>query len=127
MAFSLQLRDNAAPVSIDAWRTRARAALPELAWAYVDGGADDHVTLKANVAGFAGWRLRQRCLTGIVAPDLQTNMAGVRMSMPVALAPTGAAGLSHWSGDVAATRAAEQAGIRAVLSTAASYKLEEVA
>lgn len=49
------------------------------------------------------------------------------MALPVALAPTGAAGLSHWTGDLAATRAAERAGTRACLSTACCYSLGEVA
>ena len=54
-------------------------------------------------------------------------MAREAVALPVALAPTGSAGLSHWNGDIAATRAAERAGTRAVLSTASNYSLEEVA
>ena len=127
MAYRLTLRDPALPVSVEAWRRLARRRLPDIAWNYLDGGADDHVTLDANVAGFRRWRLRQRCLTGVSTPRLATRMAGAAVALPVALAPTGAAGLSHWSGDVAAHRAAERAGTRAVLSTAASYSLEEVA
>jgi L-lactate dehydrogenase (cytochrome)/(S)-mandelate dehydrogenase len=49
------------------------------------------------------------------------------LALPVALAPTGSSGLSHWTGDVAVSRAAERAGTRAVLSTASVYSLEEVA
>jgi isopentenyl diphosphate isomerase/L-lactate dehydrogenase-like FMN-dependent dehydrogenase len=45
----------------------------------------------------------------------------------VLLAPTGTLGTSHWSGDVAAARAAEAAGTRLVLSTASSWSIEEVA
>lgn len=50
MAFSLKFRDPAPPVSVDAWRDRTRKAPPQLAWAYVDGGVDDHVMLDENVA-----------------------------------------------------------------------------
>lgn len=127
MAFTFRLRDPAPPVSVEAWRRLARQKLPNLAWSYLDGGADDHVTLDGNVAGFRDWRLRQRVLTGVSKPDLSATMAATRVAMPVALAPTGAAGLSHWTGDPAAHRAAERAGTRAVLSTASSYTLEEVA
>jgi L-lactate dehydrogenase (cytochrome)/(S)-mandelate dehydrogenase len=127
MAFNFKLIDQASPVSIEAWRQLARRRLPDIAWNYVDGGADDLITLADNQSDFAYWRLRQRCLTGIKKPTLSVTMAGDKVAFPVALAPTGAAGLSHWTADIAATRAAERAGTRAVLSTASSYTLEEVA
>jgi isopentenyl diphosphate isomerase/L-lactate dehydrogenase-like FMN-dependent dehydrogenase len=127
MAISLRWRDPATRLSVEDWRQAARRRLPRLAWNYVDGGADDEVTLAANVSGFRRWRLRQRVLTGASAPDLATAMIGETLALPLALAPTGGAGLSHWSGDPAAHRAAEAAGSRAVLSTASVYTLEEVA
>jgi isopentenyl diphosphate isomerase/L-lactate dehydrogenase-like FMN-dependent dehydrogenase len=127
MAMTFRFRDPAPPVSVAAWRDLARRRLPDLPWNYVDGGADDLVTVTANMAGFRRWSLRQRVLTGVIAPDLTTVMARDTVSFPVALAPTGLAGITHWTGDVAATRAAEQMGTRAVLSTASSYSLEEVA
>lgn len=127
MAFQFTFRDQQPPVSVEAWRQLARRRLPELAWQYIEGGADDQLTLRANEADFCRWRLRQRSLSGVSRPVLTTHMAGSAMSLPVALAPTGAAGLSHWRGDIAVTRAAEQSGSRAVLSTASSYSLEEVA
>lgn len=127
MAVTLRWRDPSPALSIADMRQRAMARLPALARAFVEGGADDHVTLEANTTGFARWRLRQRALAGVAGPDLSATIAGERLSLPVALAPTGGAGISHWTGDVAAARAAEQAGSRAVLSTAACYTLEEVA
>jgi L-lactate dehydrogenase (cytochrome) len=126
-AFRLTWRDHAPPVSVEAWREAARRKLPALPWAYLDGGAADLVTLNENVSAFHKRRLRQRCLTGVVQPELSTTMLGETVSFPIALAPTGAAGLSHWTGDIAAGRAAGRAGTRMVLSTAASYTLEEVA
>jgi len=127
MAFKFKLIDDASPVSIEAWRQLARRCLPDLAWNYIDGGADDLITLAENQNGFARWGLRQRCLTGIKKPTLSTVIAKDLVAFPIALAPTGAAGLSHWTADVAAARAAERAGTRSVLSTASSYTLEEVA
>jgi L-lactate dehydrogenase (cytochrome)/(S)-mandelate dehydrogenase len=98
-----------------------------MAWNYIDGGADDLVTLQRNNESFRDWRLRQRSLVGVKSPKLTTTMARTAVSMPIALAPTGAAGLSHWTADIAAGHAAERAGTRLVLSTASSYTLEEVA
>ena len=127
MAYKLKLKDPAPPVSVEAWRKLARRRLPDLVWNYLDCGAEDHVTLEENVSGFRRWRLRQRVLTGVTNPSLATTMAGEAVAMPLGLAPTGASGLSHWTGDIAATRASEKAGTRAVLSTASVYSLEEVA
>jgi L-lactate dehydrogenase (cytochrome)/(S)-mandelate dehydrogenase len=98
-----------------------------MVWAYVDGGAEDLRTLRANREAFDRWALRTQVLTGNEATDLSVEVAGVRLSLPVLLAPTGVAGISHWTGDVGASTAAEQAGTRAVLSTASSYSIEEVA
>lgn len=125
--YRLKLSDDSLPISVEEWRIAARRKLPELPWAYLEGGADDLVARDANVSSFRQWRLRQRVLTGIASPDLAATVAKSELTMPVALAPTGASGLSHWQGDIAAGRAAEKAGVRMVLSTAASYTLEEVA
>lgn len=122
-----RLRDKTPPLSVAAWRTLARKRLPDMAWHYLEGGADDHITIDENLRGFTRWRLRQRSLRGVSQPKLAANIAGEHLALPLALAPTGAAGFCHWQADVAASRAAENAGIRAVLSTAASYSLEEVA
>jgi isopentenyl diphosphate isomerase/L-lactate dehydrogenase-like FMN-dependent dehydrogenase len=96
-------------------------------WSYIDGGADDLITLHDNRAAFSRWALRPRVLAGTAAVGLATTVAGERVSLPVLLAPTGLAGLSHWRGDVAAASAAERCGTRYILSTASSWTIEEVA
>lgn len=126
-AFRLKWYDFVPPVSVDGWRLAAKRKLPAFAWGYVEGGADDLITRDNNISAFRRWRLRQRCLTGIPKPDLAASIAKTALSLPVALAPTGVSGLCHWQGDVAAGLAAEKAGTRMLLSTAASYSLEEVA
>src|SRR5580658_7476695 len=104
--YRLKLYDDSLPISVAEWRAVARRKLPELAWAYLEGGADDLVTRDANMSSFRLWRLRQRILTGISVPDLSATMAKTQLRLPLALAPTGASGLSHWQGDIAAGRAA---------------------
>jgi len=126
-AFRFRLTSGVPPVSVAEWRNAARRRLPDMAWSYIEGGADDMVTLRENTESFARHRLRVRSLVGMAKPALATRIAGVELSMPLALAPVGATGIAHWTGDIAAARAAEAAGTRAVLSTAASYLLEEVA
>jgi isopentenyl diphosphate isomerase/L-lactate dehydrogenase-like FMN-dependent dehydrogenase len=112
---------------VDDYRRRASRRLPRMIWSYVDGGADDLVTLADNRAAFGRWALRPRVLAGTVKCGLATTVAGEQISLPVLLAPTGLTGLSHWRGDVAAARAAERSGTRYILSTASSWTIEEVA
>ena len=126
-AYKFSLWDSSSPISVEGYRQRARKRLPKMAWAYVDGGADDLVTLRENVDAFSRYRLKPRVLTGAASPDLATVIAGTPVSMPIGLAPTGVSGLSHWRGDVASSLGAERAGTRAVVSSACCYSLEEIA
>ncbi len=126
-AFQYRLRADRRPISVEGYRLAARRAVPRMIREYLEGGADDQVTLGENTAGFQRWRLRQRVLTGHAKIHLAATMVRTPVALPVALAPTGLTGLSHWSGDTACARAAEAAGTRLVLSTASSYTLEEVA
>jgi L-lactate dehydrogenase (cytochrome)/(S)-mandelate dehydrogenase len=98
-----------------------------MVWAYVEGGADDGVTIRENRDAFARWTLRPRVLTGLEGNALEVRIAGTQLSLPVFLAPTGLTALTHWTGELAAARAAENAGTRAIISTSASYTPEEVA
>ena len=127
MAIRLAWRDKVPPANVAEWRQLARRRLPDLAFHYIESGADDLATVAGNAAAFGRWRLRQRCLTGVANPELGVTVAGERLALPVALAPTGTPGLTHWQGDIAGARAAERCGTRLVLSTASSYSLEEVA
>lgn len=125
-AFGYRLFGRNPPLCVEDYREAAKRALPEMAWAYIDGGADDLITLNDNRAAFRRWRLRQRSLTGITQPEISTTVAGAKIALPVALAPTGIIGFAHWRADIAAARGAEAAGTRHILSTGSSYSLEEV-
>lgn len=109
------------------YRRAAAKRVPRLVWDYIEGGADDLVTVRRNVTSFSRWSLRARMMTAHPERRLSTTVAGVEVALPVLLAPTGALGLSQWRGDLAAARAAEAAGTRLVLSTASSWTIEEVA
>ncbi|MBV9194200.1 MAG: alpha-hydroxy-acid oxidizing protein [Solirubrobacterales bacterium] len=114
-------------VSVEDYRRAAQKRVPRLVWEYVEGGADDLVTVARNRQAFSRWSLRARVMTGHPERRLATTVAGTRIDLPVLLAPTGTIGLAHWHGDPAAARAAEAAGTRLVLSTASSWSIEEVA
>ena len=114
-------------ISVEDYRRAAAKRVPRLVWDYIEGGADDLVTVRRNVTSFSRWSLRARMMTAHPERRLSTTVAGVEVALPVLLAPTGALGLSQWRGDLAAARAAEAAGTRLVLSTASSWTIEEVA
>ena len=126
-AFQYKLSNSAGPITVEDYRRLARRALPKMVWAYVDGGAEELSTLRANREAFSRWCLRTRVLTGKEARDLSVEVGGVPLELPVLLAPTGMAGMTHWMGELGAFQAAEEAGTRAILSSASNYSMEEVA
>jgi isopentenyl diphosphate isomerase/L-lactate dehydrogenase-like FMN-dependent dehydrogenase len=126
-AFQYRLRTTTPLVSVEDYRRAARRALPRMVWAYLDGGAEDERTMRSNREAFTKWSLRQRVLAGHKDAELAVTVEGEILALPVLLSPTGLTGLAHWSGELAAARAAESAGTRLTLSTASSYSIEEVA
>jgi isopentenyl diphosphate isomerase/L-lactate dehydrogenase-like FMN-dependent dehydrogenase len=125
--FEFRLRPNDRLVSVEDYRVAAATRVPGLVWEYVEGGADDLVTVRRNEDAFLRWSLRARMMTAQAERRLATTVAGAEIDLPVLLAPTGALGLSNWRGDLAAARAAEAVGTRLILSTASSWSIEEVA
>jgi isopentenyl diphosphate isomerase/L-lactate dehydrogenase-like FMN-dependent dehydrogenase len=126
-AIAFKFSGRQSPISVEGYRRAARRAVPLMVWTYVDGAADDWVTLAENRDAFERWWLRQRVLTGHAHHDLTTELEGESLALPVLVAPTGLNGLSHWQGDVAVARGAEDAGTRLILSSAGTHSIEEVA
>lgn len=126
-AFKYKLSSRQPPITVEGYRERARRVLPDMVWAYVDHGAESETTMRANRDAFSQYALRSRVLAGKVPNDLKTVVAGRELALPVLLAPTGLTGLSHWSGELGAARAAERRGTVAIVSTASTYTVEEIA
>jgi L-lactate dehydrogenase (cytochrome) len=109
------------------YRELARRRLPHFLFEYIDGGSYAEVTLKRNVADLERIALRQRVLRDVADLDLTTELFDQKLSLPVALAPIGLAGLNARRGEVQAARAAEAAGVPFCLSTVSACPLDEVA
>jgi (S)-mandelate dehydrogenase len=104
----------------------ARRRLPKVIFDFMDGGAEDEVTLRGNREGFERYRFRPRLLTGNAKRDLSINLFGDKFMMPFMIGPTGLNGI-HWrGGDLALANAAAAAGCGFVLSTASTDSIEEV-
>jgi len=113
-------------VNIADLRTLARRRLPRVVFDYVDGGAEDEITLRENRRAFEEITFRPRQAVAMSHCDLRTRVLGCELSLPALLAPVGYTRVIHASGEVAAARAAGQAGTAYILSTISGYPLEDV-
>ena len=108
-------------------RVAARRRLPRPVFDYVDGGAEDEITLKRNTGAFDDLVLMPRVLRDVDDVDLSTTILGSRSPLPFALAPTGFTRMTHYEGELAVARAAGRAGIPYTLSTMGTRSIERVA
>ena len=109
------------------YRDAARRLLPPFLFHYADGGAYAEYTLRRNVEDLSRIALKQRVLRNVATLDLQTELFGRTLAMPVALAPVGLTGMFARRGEVQAARAAAAKGIPFTLSTVSVCSIEEVA
>jgi len=105
----------------------ARKRLPRAVFDFYDGGAEDERSLRANRAAFGQHALAPRVLNDVSQVVLASTILGQPASMPLAVAPTGAAGFGWHQADSAIARAAMQAGVPYALSTAANTSIAEIA
>ncbi|TQL55948.1 alpha-hydroxy acid oxidase [Subtercola boreus] len=108
-------------------RRVARGQLPKAIFDYVDGGAEDEITLNWNRQAFSDISLAPHGATWVPDPDLRTTVLGFDLSMPVLTAPCGGMRLVHPDGDLGIARAAFEAGTVHVATSASGYSLEEIA
>jgi isopentenyl diphosphate isomerase/L-lactate dehydrogenase-like FMN-dependent dehydrogenase len=114
-------------LNIEDLRRRAKRRLPRVVFDYIDGGAEDESTLRANCQAFEAVTLRPCCAVATPVCDLRTNVLGTSVSMPLILAPVGSCRLMFPRGEEAAARAASEAGTIYTLSTLSGCRLEDVA
>src|ERR1700678_4129640 len=113
-------------VCIEDFRPIARQRVPQSVFDYLDGGAEGEVTLRENCRVFNDVTFRPRHAVAVSNCNLCTRVLGFNLSLPFLLAPVGYSRLMHPSGEVAAARAAGNAGTGYILSTSSRHKLETV-
>jgi len=114
-------------INIDELRILARKRLPRAVFEFVDGGALDEITLRANQEDFHTIRLMPRVLTDIETRNQSVELFGRRYDAPIILAPTGLAGLLSRRGELSAVRAASRINVPYCLSTMATCSIEDIA
>jgi L-lactate dehydrogenase (cytochrome) len=116
-----------APATVLDYRELARRRLPRQLFDYIDGGAYEESTMRANVADLERLLLRQVVMRDVSTRDPAAEVLGQRLAMPVILSPVGLGGMFARRAEVQAARAAEAAGVPFVESTVSVCSIEEVA
>jgi L-lactate dehydrogenase (cytochrome) len=93
---------------------------------YIDGGADDEVTMHRNRMAFDEYELAPRVLVDVGAIDPRTDVLGHSATLPLILAPTGMSRLFHHEGERAVAKSAARANLTYSLSTMGSCTIEEI-
>ncbi len=107
------------------WFAKLRVPLPM--FHYLDGAADDEVTMDRNQQDFAKYDFLPRYLVDVSKIDTSTTVMGTVIDFPIVCAPTGMSRLFNNEGELAVSKAAAAAGTVYSLSTVSTYSIEEVA
>ena len=113
--------------NIEDLRQLAKKRVARAVFEYVDRGAYDEATLRANKADLDALKFRQRVGINVEKRSTRSTLIGQEVAMPVAIAPVGLTGLNWADGEMLGARAAEKFGIPFTLSTMSICSIEDVA
>jgi L-lactate dehydrogenase (cytochrome) len=113
--------------SVEDLRRLARRRLPRALFDFIDGGAQDEVTLRRNREDFERLVLLPKVLTDVSNRSQAVTLLGQHYRSPLILAPTGLPGILWPHGAMEAARAADEAGVGFCLSTMSTSTIEEIA
>ena len=113
-------------LSVEDMRKKAKARVPRMFFDYAESGSWTEDTLRANINDLMDIKFRQRVAVDISKRSTEMEMLGEKLPLPVALAPTGLAGMQTADGEIHAARAAEKFGVPFTLSTMSVCSIEEV-
>lgn len=113
-------------VSIDDMKAHAERVLPRMVFDFLEGGAQDEITMRANEADFASICLNQRVWVDTQQITLSTVMLDDSVSIPLFISPVGGLTAFRPIGDLAMAAAAHEAGVVFIHSAWSGYPLEEV-
>ncbi len=109
-------------------RRIARKHLPRMVFDYMDGGADDEHTLRANHERFSDYQLTWSALRDISSISTATTVMGSKTSLPIVICPTATSRLFNpVAGERAVASAARDAGIIYSMSSLATTTIEDIA
>jgi L-lactate dehydrogenase (cytochrome) len=113
--------------NIEDLRVLAQKRVPRMFYDYADSGSWTESTYHANESDFQKIKLRQRVAVNMENRSTATQMVGIDVKMPLAIAPVGLTGMQHADGEILAAKAAEKFGIPFTLSTMSICSIEDIA
>ncbi len=108
-------------------RLMARDRLPRGIFDYIDGGAEDEVTMRRNSGNFDNYVFSPRVLRDVSDVDTGTRLLGHSLAVPLVFSPTGFTRIAHHEGELAVARVAARHGLPYCLSTLSTRSIEDVA
>jgi len=112
---------------IDDLRAVAQRRLPRMIFDFVDGGSYAEATCRANRRDLDAIPLKQSICIDVSGRSTATSLFGEQLAFPAVIAPTGLSGLVWPGGEIAAARAAADAGVPYCLSTMSVCSIEDLA
>ena len=109
--------------NVEDYRGLAHKRLPRAVIDFIEGGAEDEITISRNRDSFENIHIIPRILTDVSVRDISTTILGTPVSSPIVLCPVGLATLAHPLGEVAAGIAAANKGIISTYSSSSSPRL----
>ncbi|MBG73794.1 MAG: alpha-hydroxy-acid oxidizing enzyme [Chloroflexi bacterium] len=110
----------------DDFRNLAKSKLPSPVFHYIDGGADDEITLQRNRDSYETCDLVPNVLKGVEDIDISTTVMGQKIDMPLFCSPTAVQRLFHYDGERAVSKAAQKFGTMFGVSSLSTVSLEEI-
>ena len=104
----------------------ARKRLPKVIFDYVHGGSNQQLTLQRNLDDLKALALRQHDMCDVSNRNTAVTMVGDHAKIPLAIGPTGLAGLTWANCECEAAKAAESFGVPFCLSTMSINSIEDV-
>lgn len=108
------------------FRELARRRLPNPIFDYIDGGADDEITLRRNNESFERCDLVPNVLRGVGTIDTSVTVMGQKLAVPFYCSPTALQRLFHYEGERAVAAAAATYGTMFGVSSLGTVSLEEL-
>lgn len=113
--------------NIEDLRIIAQRRVPKGIFEFMDRGSEDEIALRNNRSAFERIKLNPRTLVDVSKRTQSTSLFGKPMQMPIAVAPTGIAGLMWYQGELELARAVAAAGIPFTLATGSMTAMETIA
>lgn len=107
-------------------RRHARRHLPAGIFDYIDGAAEDEITVRRNNEAFTKFDFVPRVLRDVSHIDTSTTFLGRTLKYPVIFSPTGFTRIAHSQGELAVARVAARHELPYCLSTLSTRSIEEV-